>query len=659
MEREVLLTGRDNAPPAWLALRAGPVSLFLDGADVRHVRVAGLALVDQIYMALRDDAWNTLPLRLHDVVVQQEADSFRVSFKANHRHADIDFNWNGTILGFPDGRLSYEMDGIAASSFRYNRIGLNVLHRTDLVIGRRYRSGGAIDPPSAEFTGIFDAAIQPQAIVNGQLAGMSPPFRWLEIDLTDHAAVRLDFEGDDFEPEDQRNFGDSTFKTYSTPVSRPGPFHAVAGTGIHQSVGVTVSGSAPAAEPPDAPIVLTVATGVAEDGATRLPALGLGCASDGLPLTLRERERIALLHPAHLRLALTAGASDGPARLAVAAADALALGCRLDVELSLDADTDAGLAWAAAALAAHAHLLGTLLVRAPSDEPFDAGPPGRVLETARERLGAALPGVQVGAASTFLAALHRSPASAEQIGAAGFSVSPAVHRADDATIMENILGLRTEVVEARAHVAGGPVKVGPVTLATISGPYPDGPPDAGDPPPQVDVRQPSLLAAAWTVGALAELAAAAPTSITWYETAGWRGVMERAAGSSMPHRFRSIPGAVFPLWHVLADAAEWRHAQLCALAVSRRRDVAAIAARDATGVHLLVANLTRQNVAVELRGLTAGPGHLRRLSAASAQAAMTRPDAWRAGADPAITDAHGVLALTLDAYEVVRLDPAG
>ena len=38
---------------------------------------------------------------------------------------------------------------------------------------------------------------------------------------------------------------------------------------------------------------------------------------------------------------------------------------------------------------------------------------------------------------------------------------------------------------------------------------------------------------------------------------GWRGVLEQGKGSPEPALFRSIPGAVFPLYHVLADFGEF------------------------------------------------------------------------------------------------------
>ena len=93
-----------------------------------------------------------------------------------------------------------------------------------------------MDPPAADFEATVSERITPQAIVNDQLSGMFPPLRWLEIDLSEKATLRLDFEGEDFEPEDQRNFGDSTFKTYATPVSRPRPFRATRGDHLRQSV---------------------------------------------------------------------------------------------------------------------------------------------------------------------------------------------------------------------------------------------------------------------------------------------------------------------------------------------------------------------------------------------------------------------------------------
>ncbi|MEJ0031488.1 MAG: hypothetical protein WDO15_14435 [Bacteroidota bacterium] len=50
------------------------------------------------------------------------------------------------------------------------------------------------------------------------------------------ARAELQFEGDIFETEDQRNWGDDSFKTYSTPLSRPYPVMLKPGDKVNQKV---------------------------------------------------------------------------------------------------------------------------------------------------------------------------------------------------------------------------------------------------------------------------------------------------------------------------------------------------------------------------------------------------------------------------------------
>jgi len=59
------------------------------------------------------------------------------------------------------------------------------------------------------------------------------------------------------------------------------------------------------------------------------------------------------------------------------------------------------------------------------------------------------------------------------------------------------------------------------------------------------------------IGQPAILSEAGADNITCFETIGWRGVMEKEEGCSLPDRFPSLPGAVFPLYHVLADVGEF------------------------------------------------------------------------------------------------------
>src|SRR5699024_4989680 len=48
------------------------------------------------------------------------------------------------------------------------------------------------------------------------------------------------FDGDTFEMEDQRNWTDASFKTYSRPLSLPFPYTVEAGAAVRQAVTITV-----------------------------------------------------------------------------------------------------------------------------------------------------------------------------------------------------------------------------------------------------------------------------------------------------------------------------------------------------------------------------------------------------------------------------------
>ena len=75
-------------------------------------------------------------------------------------------------------------------------------------------------------------------------------------------------------------------------------------------------------------------------------------------------------------------------------------------------------------------------------------------------------------------------------------------------------------------------------------------------------------------------------SVTYYETTGWRGVMEREAGSPAPQAFPSQSGDIFPLYHILADVGEFAGGQAAALEASDGLKLSGLALpRQAPGAH--------------------------------------------------------------------------
>jgi D-apionolactonase len=138
-----------------------------------------------------------------------------------------------------------------------------------------------------------------------------------------------------------------------------------------------------------------------------------------------------------------------------------------------------------------------------------------------------------------------------------WSINPQVHAFDHLSIMETLEAQSATVASARRFAAGKPLVISPVTLRQRFNPVATTSQLAapGELPPQVDPRQLSHFAAAWTLGSIVALARADVDSITYYETAGWRGVMERAAGSPLADKFPAQPGLPFPIFHAFSHLA--------------------------------------------------------------------------------------------------------
>ena len=200
MEREVALTGRHAAPSPVRKLRAGPVTCELDGIELRDIRCGQAELANLIYVAIRDETWNTIPPIIESLVVVEDGPSFQVTFQASHEAPGLGLSWEGAITGAPDGTIGYTFRGRATQDCRYNRIGFNILHSVGAVAGTTYRTW---DELGSTRHGRLPMDIAPQAARDGRLTGMLEPFRTLEIDLADGLGVRIECAGDDFETEDQ------------------------------------------------------------------------------------------------------------------------------------------------------------------------------------------------------------------------------------------------------------------------------------------------------------------------------------------------------------------------------------------------------------------------------------------------------------------------
>ena len=650
--------GSADPLPERRPFRAGPFSLIFEAGDLRYVKLGQREVIRRLYGAVRDRKWGTVPAEISDLISEDSDQAFRITYTATHRRDDIHFIWQAEIAGQADGSIRFSFDGEAKSTFLRNRIGLCVLHPLRECAGAHVRT--------LQRDGSLRALAFPRIIAEQQPVPGFQDLAGLAHEIDHGLWAELEFNGDTFETEDQRNWIDASFKTYGTPLNLPRPVKVTAGTRVRQSVTlrlrtdrgepvgdeVTIhtlaeenNASSRRLQPDQPPVTVRLNDSICG----RLPELGLGMASHCRPLTEREIGRLARMGIAHLRADIRLADPRWTEALRLAARDALELGAALELALHLPADQSGDLTPVAKALARlKADPIRALILRdGQKSTPAD--------DLAAARLALADCGMAIGAgtaADLYQLNLRRPPADADFIC---WSMNPQVHANDLTSIAETPEAAAQQVLSAREYFGDVPLIVSPITLKPRFNPLTEGedpPSGAGELPPQVDPRQMSLFGAAWTLATLAALAPIGVESLTLFETTGWRGVMETEAGSPLPAGFPSLPGAVFPLYHVLADLGEFAGGDVLDLAMEPSAAVAAIAVRKRGATALWLANLTREPRQVRLFGLPA-PVNLRRLDETNVLAAMTEPEAFRRTTGQAV-DPDAEL-LNLAAFSLVCL----
>ncbi len=607
------LLGREESPPAPLRLQAGPLAMLFEpeSAFLRRICMGNREVLRGIYMAVRDRNWGTVPVRVENLEQDIHSDSFELSFAVDCRAGDIHFRWNGQLSGNSDGTLRYAFDGEAVTTFLKSRIGFCVLHPLRECCGAPARYERT-DGHRGEVP--FPKLIEPQIFGRSTFSNL----RRLAHEIRPGCWAELEFEGDLFETEDQRNWTDASFKTYCTPLALPFPVEIKAATRVRQVItlrlshrdqsgsvraesgGAVLAKAMSVKKDDDAP---GVALAVPREPSGLMPKIGLGVASHRMPLNPQEVSRLSAVQLSHLRVDLRVADPGWPHLLSRAVTEAQQLGVALELALHLAHDGSGAVLVECRALLKRARIrVARVLVFRQSEPATSLG----TLQLARRCLQ--LSEVAFGGGSdAHFCELNREQALGRfGLTAADFvswPISPQVHAFDDVSVMENLEAQPHTVAAARAFAGNRPLVISPITLrprfnavATSEEGL-----DPAQLPPQVDSRQLSLFAAAWTLGSIAALAAANVASLTYFETTGWRGLMETQPPSARHPLFSSLPGMIFPVYSVFAALAGFSRMAPVSQDDPSRNRLASLCLFDAQGkCRVLCANLTASDLPLVL-----------------------------------------------------------
>lgn len=487
--------------------RSGPWSLQLRDDEFAEIRFDGRRVLRSVRAVVRDHDWATADLVVDRV---RETDS---TLTLHVRSVGLGSSFAGVVwVEARECGLRVICDLESAEPYRTNRTGLVVLHPPQV-------AGAALEVTHA---GRHDQTRFPEGISPHQpvfdIAGLA----WED----DGLAIDIRFEGDVFEMEDQRNWSDASFKTYSRPLALPFPYDVAAGERVVQTVEITVSEVAepePAASEPTRltleatgtvfPDVL-VAASTAPDPAPSVRASGAGLIVE---LDLASTNWRAALDralatgtPVDVRLVLPKTAAD-------AALDAL-LARTSDAEIlriaAFDPDRHVTDAEAAAAVRG-------ALARDGRKVPVIGGARSHFTEYNREhaRIPTDLDGVVI-------------------------ATTPLFHALGTEQLIESVAMQRLIAQQAVEMADGAPVHIGPIALrprfnnvATAPQPAPTRDDLAEGYGAQFtgadDPRQFAPELGAWAVASAAALAVPGVASVTWFEQWGPRGI-HTSEGTPLP-----------------------------------------------------------------------------------------------------------------------------
>lgn len=455
-----------GGPPRRIPLRAGPFKLEFVEGDLRRVRLGGHEVIRRLHGAVRDRNWGTVPGRISDLQVANGESGFQITYTCTHDADGLRFVWRGTLTGEADGRIRFVLDGEAKSTFLRNRIGLCVLHPAECA-GAAVRVR-RVDGSTADLA--FPDLIEPRQPVPdihdlGVFAHEVAPGTWAE----------LQFAGDLFEMEDQRNWVDASFKTFSTPLRLPFPVEVAAGTRIRQEVRLALLGRPVPliqVEADAAPVRLTLGT-----GRLPVPKLGLASAGHGQPLTPAEVQRLSELRLRHLRIDVRLGEPDWPARLRTAVDDSGALGLPLELAVHLPAR---GGETELAALLSELARRRPEIVRCLSHRAGEPTVSAESLALLRRHLGRL--GVPIGAGTDAdFCQLNQSRPPVEGADFIHWTINPQVHASDLDSLAETPAAIPAQFRTARALFPDRPLALGALSLKPRFNPVATGPAPAASP----------------------------------------------------------------------------------------------------------------------------------------------------------------------------------
>lgn len=237
---------RPKSVSQWL--QAGPVRVKFADGELRYLHVGDREIIRRIYLGVRDKAYDTIMPQFAKIEVKQTAAGFQIEMEASCRGDTADYSWKGSIHGLAEGKIIFRVSGTPKTAFKSPRVGFCVLFGAEALAGQAFT---ALDAKGKTKDYAFPANVTGGALVKGKVA----EFRYT---FDDGLTVGCGVTGGGFGLEDQRNYGDSSYKAYHALGHSNWRAPLVPGETREDTLTVAVALKQPLAEAGQAPLLVRV-----------------------------------------------------------------------------------------------------------------------------------------------------------------------------------------------------------------------------------------------------------------------------------------------------------------------------------------------------------------------------------------------------------------
>ena len=607
-----------------IVLRAGDLFCTYCDGSIRNVMAGDIEVVRRIYAAVRDKYWNTITPEIKNVSVEKKARSFRIEFDCRHSRNEIRFGWHGTIEGSDDNTISFSMQGIAGPAFDYNRIGMCVLHPLKECAGKKVMvetiSG------SKEISR-FPALVEPRQ-----------PFkdiRALRQRFGHGISGELRFFGNVFETEDQRNWTDASFKTYCPPLLDNIPFRMKKGEKVSQGVLLRVKTQGQTKNKSSTTKFIHVDFSIKK--AFIVPEIGTAIPDQIRLYDKRELQLLQACRFSHLRVNVPVDDKKLPEIMKTAAAYSKALSMPLELALYFRKEKllfNQDVKRLEKVFGDQGSRVKRFLVFRKGEKVTSHETIRAVIDMLRK---CAPKAAVITGADRYFVEINRNRPHLENCDGVCYSANPQVHAFDDSSVIDNLEGQPHTVRAAKNLFPGKDIFLTPITLRPR--PVPESPQKDHGP----DARQKTLFGAAWTLGSIIRLAEAGVSGVTYFETTGDCGIMEKNGAR------------VFPMYQVFADIGEFAGGNVRVFQDENRRTVEACILETKNRKRCLIANMTQEkrDVLIHDPPDTVSVKYLDRKTVSKA---CLDSDQFRKNPGRKLFSLHGRLRISLGPYAIARID---